>query len=581
MSSILTRLQKFSKSKNLLSLLPYLLLLLLSLPAIHDLLLPGYFPMHDDLQILRLEQLNECVFDLQLPCRWIPDAGLGYGYPMFNYYPPLPYYLAEAFHLFGVNLFWSIKIVFLLAFVLSAFFMYKFVSRFLNPLSGFVAAVFYLYAPYHSVDIYVRGAMNEAWGLVWFPLILHYSHQLITQKSKRLPIAALALSYGALLLSHNVMTLIFTPILGLWSLYWLFVTKNYRRFLPLLLSGFWAIGLAAFFFIPVAFEKNLVHVESMTIGYFNYMAHFADLNQMFFSRFWGYGGSIWGPEDGMAFPIGQFHWGFGFLAVLAAAFLFLKKYLRSKKIDPVVFTAFPILLITIFYIFLIHPRSIFIWDNLPLLYFAQFPWRLLAIPAFTFSLLVGYLIFFTRSLPKIIPYSLSALLIASVILWNLPFFKIQKQVVVTREEKLSGALWELQTTGGIFDYLPDAAPKPPADPAFTNPEFLKGEGSTLRLRKTTNTYSFDVRVASDSATVMVPVFDYPNWRVFVDQKQITHTHEDELGRIQFDLSGGDHQVFLKLYNTPVRSLSNILSLLSLLVLIYYFYQRKHESRHSL
>src|SRR3989344_3088340 len=89
----------------------YLLITLLSLPAIKDLLVPGYFTMHDDLQILRLDGMHQCIKDLQIPCRWISDAGFGLGYPMFNYYPPLPYYVAEAFHLLGFDLFWSIKLV--------------------------------------------------------------------------------------------------------------------------------------------------------------------------------------------------------------------------------------------------------------------------------------------------------------------------------------------------------------------------------------------------------------------------------------------------------------------------------------
>jgi len=104
--------------------LPVILFLLLALPAVKDLLIPAYFSMHDDLQILRLQQLDTCLKSGQIPCRWIPDAGFGYGYPMFNYYPPLPFYLAEAFHLVGLNYFWSVKIVFLLSFLLPSLFIY-------------------------------------------------------------------------------------------------------------------------------------------------------------------------------------------------------------------------------------------------------------------------------------------------------------------------------------------------------------------------------------------------------------------------------------------------------------------------
>ncbi len=332
----------------------YLLIVVLSLPAIKDLLKPGYFTMHDDLQILRLEGMHQCFRDLQIPCRWITDAGFGLGYPMFNYYPPLPFYLAEFFHLIGFDFFWSVKIVFLLAFVLSGFFMFMLAAEFVAPIGALVAAIFYIYAPYHSVDIYVRGALNEAWGLVWFPLAFYASYKIIVSKSKK-SFITFALSYAALLLSHNVMTLIFTPLLGVWCLFWIIVKKNLWSIKSLTLSGLLGIGLSAFFFLPVVVEKKLAHVESMTVGYFNYLAHYADINQMFISRFWSYGGSTWGPNDDMAFPIGHLHWGMTALACFlflgAILISLLRKHLHKFLVPSLI--GLLLTFLTFFYIFLI------------------------------------------------------------------------------------------------------------------------------------------------------------------------------------------------------------------------------------
>ena len=47
---------------------------------------PGYFTMHDDLQVMRLFEMDRCLQDGQIPCRWAADLGAGYGQPMFNYY---------------------------------------------------------------------------------------------------------------------------------------------------------------------------------------------------------------------------------------------------------------------------------------------------------------------------------------------------------------------------------------------------------------------------------------------------------------------------------------------------------------
>src|SRR4051812_19673057 len=55
--------------------------------------LPGYFTHHDDLQVMRIFEMRKCIEDLQIPCRWVPDMGYGNGFPLFNYYGNLPYYI--------------------------------------------------------------------------------------------------------------------------------------------------------------------------------------------------------------------------------------------------------------------------------------------------------------------------------------------------------------------------------------------------------------------------------------------------------------------------------------------------------
>ena len=60
-------------------LLPYILVILLSLPTVISLMRPGYFPMHDDLQAVRVFGMTECFKEFQIPCRWVADMGYGYG----------------------------------------------------------------------------------------------------------------------------------------------------------------------------------------------------------------------------------------------------------------------------------------------------------------------------------------------------------------------------------------------------------------------------------------------------------------------------------------------------------------------
>ena len=97
-----------------------LLLVLLVLPAFAWLLQPGYFSMHDDMQSIRQMKMDQCLADLQFPCRWSLDLGYGYGYPLFNYYPPLPYLIGQPFLWLGFQYVDVVKIVGVLGFMAAA-----------------------------------------------------------------------------------------------------------------------------------------------------------------------------------------------------------------------------------------------------------------------------------------------------------------------------------------------------------------------------------------------------------------------------------------------------------------------------
>ncbi len=68
----------------------FLLGLLLTLSLLWPLMAGPYFTHHDDVQVIRLYEMDKCFKDHQIPCRWVPDLGGLYGYPIFNYYAPMP-----------------------------------------------------------------------------------------------------------------------------------------------------------------------------------------------------------------------------------------------------------------------------------------------------------------------------------------------------------------------------------------------------------------------------------------------------------------------------------------------------------
>ncbi|MCK4588384.1 hypothetical protein KAT60_01035, partial [Candidatus Woesebacteria bacterium] len=282
----MVKIKKFLRTK-----LVFLLFLVLIIPSFSKLIRPGYFPMHDDLQAVRLLQMDKCIKDGQIPCRWVPDMGYGYGYPQFNYYNPLPYYLMEGSHLLGLGYLDSIKLGFIASVLVSAVGMFLLGKSLWGTTGGFISGLLYTYAPYRAVDIYVRGAMGEVWAFAFLPLIFYSGREVV--KGKRKAIVWLALSLAALFTSHNITSLIFMPVFFGW-VFFLYVRRygspisNLRKELKnVFLAVFWGFAISAFFLLPAWLERQFVHIETLLQGYFNYLAHFVSLGQLLFSNYWG------------------------------------------------------------------------------------------------------------------------------------------------------------------------------------------------------------------------------------------------------------------------------------------------------
>lgn len=580
--------------------LPLLLVLFFAVLAGRSLIFQsGYFNMHDDLQMMRQLQMEKCLLDGQIPCRWVPDMGYGFGFPLFNFYPPLPYLIGEAFRIFGTSFVTAVKLTFALSLIISGITMYLLAKEFFGRIGAVLSSVFYIWAPYRAVDVYVRGAMNESWAFAWLPLICWASLKLIRSEKKGEIkwIMTLALAWFALLASHNLMVIIFAPVFIGWIFIHLWCEGKWNKIPKLLISGFWAFGLTAFSTLPALFENQLTHITSALKGYFQFHVHFASLNQLFLSRFWGYDGSEWGIEnDGMSFAIGKLHWiSSFFVAVLVSIKLFAKRklgFVDKLKQDGLSLITYYFLLVGWFSAFLIHSKSTFIWFAIPQLAYVQFPWRFLSIVVFAFSFVIGVIpgvIAKWKSkhglLTKLVvtppQFVVSLMLILGLILLNWNYFRPKGGAMgpLTDEEKFSGEAWRLQKKAGIMDYLPLTVKQEPNSPQSELAEVIEGEAEIIKPEQGTYWALFDIDVESESAEVRINIFDFPNWRVFVENNEVEVfiSEDEEWGRIHVEISQGEHRVYAQLFNTPVRTVGNTISLASWLILFSYPLWRKRRS----
>lgn len=545
-------------------LLIFLIIFIASLVATRDLFKPGYFPMHDDMQAMRVLQMDKCVKDGQIPCRWVPDMGYGYGYPQFIYYSPLPYYIMEIFHLLGFSILDSVKAGFILSFLLSGLAMFLLGKSLWGDLGGLVSSIFYIFAPYRASDVYTRGAVGEFWALVFMPLIFWAILEYIKEEKFKY-LAWLALPLAGLLTTHNITSMIFIPVVCLWCLFLLWELKKWHLFPKIILGFVWGVAFAGFFVFPLIFEKKFAHVETMFVGYFNYLAHFVSLRQLFTSTHWGFGSSELGPYDDLSFSIGIFHWLFSFLGV-AAAFLIGK---RERIFKIIVF----LFLIFLGSAYITHQRSVFLWNKIPLLAYLQFPWRFLTLVTFSTSILSGSIIYFVKDYYW--KFFLAILMIFGVIFLNAFYFRPQEWYYIDDAYKFSGEPWEKQLTISIFDYLPIFAKMPPDKKASELPEIIEGEGKILSYQKGSDWQKGKISVFSDEAKIQLPLFYFPGFKAWVAQELTDIDYQNDLGLITLKIPKGEREIFVKLTRTFPRLTGDFLTLASFILLVYLAFFKKN------
>jgi len=379
------------------------LTILLSLPVVGPLLQPGYYWGGHDARhsVYFLHQFNKAIQDGIWYPRWAPDFAFGYGYPFFNIYGPFSSYLGQLFHLTGLDIVNAVKLVFGLTAILSGVTMYLFVRQLLNPSAGLIAALIYVYIPYHLFDIYVRAALAESVGFVFIPLTMWGFYKAVTHPTLGSFLGG-ALAYAMLMFTSNLLALIFTPILGLYvatMIIWqffhdpiqplsqatehqlgqlramLYRPNRYGRViqtgLPPLGVLILGLGISAIFWLPALTEYRFVRVDQWIGGRFAFGDDFVELYQLFSPR-WGFGASIPGPDDQAGFQVG-----------VAALVLFILSFMATSQItEPRIYRTLRFYQsLVLIILFLTTPISYWVWAYLPLSSFAQFPWRLLVVVA--------------------------------------------------------------------------------------------------------------------------------------------------------------------------------------------------------
>ncbi len=578
---------------------PYLVLLVLfSLFAIGPLLGPGYFwGAHDGrINVYFLFEFDRVIQDGILYPRWLPDFTFGYGYPFFNIYGPGAFYIGEAFHLIGFDLVTATKIVFGLAIVTSGITMFGFVRRLTgSSQAAFISGLLYIYLPYHVLDLYVRAALEESVALVFLPLAFWGLYE-TALRPRRMSIVGAALAYAAMLLSHSVTTILSTPVLALWVLSLMIgeVRKRPVAMTPklalssLIKSGLaplasilLGVGLASISFIPAVFEYQFVRQDQWFGNYYSFTNHFIYLHQLF-SPLWGFGISGPGPRDGMSFQLGVMP-----VLLLCLSSIAIARNSRGLRQHWLFFIA-----VVVTVVLLTLTSALPIWQALPFLSYAQFPWRLLALTTVPLAVLGGAIVTEDEQTRAGAGLSLPTILLgALILLGSYPYLTAQTQLEAKEGPVSFAGLMKFQQSAGemtgstvwvkeipTWSYLADvwlAGKRVKTKLVLT--DYPEDVLQAIPLPNMTGMHANGERivlhVAQDNLPVRFNMFYYPGWRAYLVKAGTTDIIRElpietvgEQGQIQVRMPKGREQwLMLRFDDTPPRMAGGWISALSILL----------------
>lgn len=519
-----------------------LILLILSLIAVWPFFKKGYFETHDgDWMIIRFSAFHQTLAAGQFPVRFVDRLNNNFGYPVANFLYPLPFYLAEVPKILGFNFTDSIKLITVLSTIGSALVMYWALSQKFTKEASLAGAVVYLFAPYRFVDLYVRGSFGENVAFLFVPLIFGLILKLANKKKLFIPILSFAVA--GLVLSHNVLGVLFLPILFSIGLV---LAQRSRTNIFIGFSG--GLAISVFYWLPALYDLKYVKYSQIQIS--EVADHLTNFSKLVIPSL-GFG----------PLPQGQASFspqlGLVTIAVFIAAIIF--RAIEKKRNYFVDF----LLLLFVVCAFLMIDSSLPFWNIIPSVDVIQFPWRLLSIIVFVSAILTAYVV--SKGDRKQIVVSIIVLsAVISTAVYTVP------KSFVDRDDSFYST--NEDTTTVRDEYMPIWVLEKPNFRASEKIEIDEGEAGIISQQIQPAKYTGVIESPGLSKVKVNSVY-FPGWRVDVDGVKQAIDYQNKYGFITFELPKGMHEVIIRYTRTPVHLASEIISLITFLGAGIYFFTR--------
>ena len=536
-----------------------LLVLILALVASAPFLTRPALPRGTDaeLHVYRAAELGRALAEGSGYLRWAPNLYLGYGYPIFNYYSPLTYYLANGFCLIpGFSVVDGVKAVFVLGMFLAAVGSYLLGRELVAPEAGVLAAALFVFSPYVVlIDPHARGDLAEHFAVCLLPLLFHTFHHILTGTRRLALFSFGVVLLAALVFSHNLVGLLGAAML---AAYWLWIVLfrvgNAPRWLGPAAFAL-AAALIGFFWIPFLLERDAIKLNVVGPGHFDFRQHFLSLGELLASSpILDLGASA--PQ--YAFNLGLPQW---ILAVAGAVGLLRGSSRRESTFFIVVGSLLVLLML---------PASLLLWEFIPPMAYLQFPWRLLGPAGLMLAISGGGVWEVIKWLDsrRAVVCALIAVVLGFALpvlyppMWDGDFGGTEPQDIIHWE--LSSQALGTTSTG---DFLPEGAALVQMYPAESVVSSYQAEGPVDKINRASLPEGATAQVLEhgplhDRFLVNMPerfvlrlfTFYFPGWRAYVDGEEVAIDVAQPEGFITLWVPEGQHEVLVRFGDTPARTI---------------------------
>ncbi|MCB9172920.1 MAG: hypothetical protein H6637_08385 [Ardenticatenales bacterium] len=540
---------------------------LLALPALWPFYTGGFFQSADGvIHLFRLITLDDSIRQGMIYPRWSSQLLQGYGYPVFNFYAPASYYIAELFHQLGASFTESLIITTSLYILFAGWGMYQ-LARVLLPAPAtwgpWIAATLYMYSPYLIINAYTRGAIAEVGAQALLPWIFLLFYRLFTIPRPHQWAIPTALLLSLLVVMHNITLLLLPPFLALYALL-LWRRGGYERsaLFALVGAGSAALGISAFFWLPLVMERSFLLSSAYDIS-----ARYLPQHLWNWRNFIDHTLLV---DHSLATPLrlGLIQ---GLLALVGA--LVALRYDSERRS----LWAYGLAVVLIC-MGGISPLSRPFWLSHPLPLIVQFPWRLLSIATVPLTLFVAVLPLALRKWhPRL--ERLAPLLLLLIIVTHLP--RLEGMQRLPRQDQGLGmatiSQYEndpvIQQVSAFQEFLPRWANLGGEDKA-DNPE---GTLSIQMVRA--GSWGIEAAVVSSRRQPLrLTNFYYPGWVATTDKGRTLAVAPSARGLLEIDLPEGRYGLIVRWKGTETSRIATWISLFSLVILALVAYRYQLASR---